>query len=912
MMNLFDLSAGMAGTKKAFRDGSIGGRNRPVGPNKAIDPVELHSDDKSLICESRKGSSVKRSNTIPMKMLIAQEMCKDTDAKRKPPNVIARLMGLDDALPGAPSVASSKRNLLDGEDCKQRQVGYLDRSKSKELQSCCNENKDFRDVYEVRRQSSRSNFLDDGALQNGFYESRNDKRMAFVREKFIEAKRLATDEKLLESKEFHDALEVLSSNRDLFLKFLDEPNSLFLSGSEEHHFIPSPPQTKRITVLRPSKTNETKFKVKNQYDSGSELRNTIWNSGFAHHPMTEKLPEPTRIVVLKPSPRKHLDLKSPVTPFSSSPERPRKGDGHGGQKPRDPDGRNMAESLSRHRRDESLLSSVFSNGYVGDDSSFNRSENYVGEDYDNSDSEIGSYWDFMSNRYGSPYSHSPLNRASRSPESSSVVREAKKRLSERWALVTSNVLNQEKLQGRRSSGTLGEMLSINELKMENRNDNLGFRVEEFRMIRRTKEENGNEGSSGCSLSRSKSVPASSPTYGSIRLNTDDSDSRTDKSVATKSQSGKTSFKGRVTSLFFSKSKRSGRDDSFSSQLENSADTVDNINGNSSQAIQPNVPEISLSGKFEAESGQISPPVVPSDDSDTSKSSLKASLSHEEPGLSSSSENHDTLQMPEKNTDNEKNSENQNHPSPTSILDAPFKDESNENAPHSSKFAPSDNPQALSRSPPIESIARTFSWDDHCSRAPLPASLKLSRAICSKEDEDDPKDLIVVQNLLTASGLYKNKLSTIFNGWHSPDIPLDPNLLDELSDLKEGGVRNRERRSNQKLIFDCLNLVLQELGHSVEQGAYQSTAIVAEDEGLLAAQVWPVVKSKLSGEGKRSAGEAENGGLVVERLLGRELTCSGGWTELMQSELAAISREIGEEVLEELVGEVLVGMMMTLS
>lgn len=939
----------MAGTKKAFRDGSIGGRNRPIVANKAIDPVEIHSEDKPATCESRKGSSGKKASTTPMKMLIAQEMSKETDTRRKTPNVIARLMGLDDAMPGDPSVASTKRNLLDGgsvqsssevrglQDGQHQQIGYLDRLKSRELQSYCNVNREYRDVYEVRQQSSRSNSLNVQAPQKGLHhENPNDKRMALVREKFIEAKRLATDEKLLESKEFHDALEVLSSNRDLFLKFLEEPSSLFSCHLEEHHLIPLPPQTKRITVLKPSKTNETKSKVKHQYGSGFELQNTLWNSGFAHHPMTEKLSQPTRIVVLKPSPRKHLDLKSPATPVISSPELPRRGDSYGGLNPRDPiclretdkDMKlHIPESLGRHRRDESLLSSVFSNGYVGDDSSFNRSENYVGEDCNNSDSEISSSWDFMSNRYGSPYSHSSLSRASHSPESSSVTREAKRRLSERWALVASNGLCQEKLQGRRSSSTLGEMLAINELKMENRSEmrpgasgirSCG-REEGFRMpaaclsISRSKEENGDEGSTG-NLSRSKSVPSSSPTYVSIGLNTEDSDYRIDKSVVakgtTKSRSGKTSFKGRVTSLFFLKNKKSGRDESVSSHLENaengsqivSADIVDNKHDDSPQATETNVPEVSLPGNFEAESGQISFPVAVNDNLDERKISPEANLSHEEPGPSSSSENQEILRMPEKN------SENQDHPSPTSILDAPFKDEANENAPNSSKFASSDNPQALSRSPPIESIARTLSWDDPCSAAPSPASFELSRAISKAGEEDDPMELILVQNLLTTSGLYKNRLSTIFNGWHSLEIPLDPKLLDELSDVEEEVAKSREKRSNQKLIFDCVNLVLQEIGHSAEQCAYQSTKVcgVSEDETLLAAQVWPVVKNRLSGGEKCTVGGAENGSLVVDRLLGKELIGSG-WTELMQSELAAISKEIAGHVLDELFGEALVGM-----
>lgn len=917
-MNLFDLSTSMAGTKKAFGgDGSNGGRNRLVVANKVIDPVDIPRVDKPVTCESMKGSSGKKSSTKPMKMLIAQEMSKEMDSKRKSPNVVARLMGLDDSLPGDSSVLSTKRNFQDG--------GSVQIHAESRIHSYCNENKDYRDVYEIRKRPSRSNSFDDQVLQKGQHnENRNEKRMALVREKFMEAKRLATDEKLLESKEFHDALEVLSSNRDLFLKFLEEPNSLFSSHLEELNSIPSPPQTKRITVLKPSKTNEMKTKVKQQqHATASEIQSTLRCSSFSHRPMTEKLSQPTRIVVLKPSPRKHFDLNSPATPVVSSPEPPERGDCFGGLNSQDSLGSrevdkdiklHMRESLSRHRRDESLLSSVFSNGYVGDDSSFNRSDNYVeGEDCNNTDSEIVSSWDFMSNIYGSPCSHSSLSRVSYSPESS-VIREAKKRLSERWALVTSNGLYQEKLQGRRSSSTLGEMLAINELKMENRNDmapaTSGIRScgreEDFKMpasclsIGRIKDENGAEGSS-CNLSRSKSVPTSSSAFESIAAiaqSTEHSESFAEKSVlikgATKSRSGKISFKGRVSNLFFLKNKKGGRDESvsppFTSNADSlqfeSSDTVDHKIDGSLQAIQSQVPEVSPAVDFEVESGLISSPVAFTVNSEGSKTSPKVSLSPEEP--EPSSENPDIPSMPEKLN------ENQDHPSPTSTLDAPFKDDTIENTPNSSKFPTSDSPQALSRSPPIESIARTLSWDDSCSKGLSTAPFKLSRAFC-KAGEDDPEDLMLVQNLLKASGLCKNSLNTIFNGWHSPDIPLDPKLLDNLSDLNDEAAKNREKRSNQKLIFDCVNVVLREIAHSAELGALHC---LPGDEALLAGKVWPVVKKKLE--------EAENGSLVVDMMLGKEVMGSG-WTELMQTEVAAISKEIGVHVLDELFGEALVEM-----
>ncbi|KAI4341622.1 hypothetical protein MLD38_026321 [Melastoma candidum] len=81
--------------------------------------------------------------------------------------------------------------------------------------------------------------------------SKHEKKMDLVRQKFVDAKRLVTDEKLRHSREFHDALEVLSSNRELFLSFLQEPYSLF-SGNL-YKFQSLPRETKRITILRPSK-----------------------------------------------------------------------------------------------------------------------------------------------------------------------------------------------------------------------------------------------------------------------------------------------------------------------------------------------------------------------------------------------------------------------------------------------------------------------------------------------------------------------------------------------------------------------------------------------------------------------------------------------------------------------------------
>jgi hypothetical protein len=53
------------------------------------------------------------------------------------------------------------------------------------------------------------------------------------------------------------------------------------------------------------------------------------------------------------------------------------------------------------------------------------------------------------------------------------------------------------------------------------------------------------------------------------------------------------------------------------------------------------------------------------------------------------------------------------------------------------------------------------------------------------------------------------LGMVFTGWYLPDCPLDPALCDKLLDRKEEAAKSRERRSNQKLLFDYANMTLVE-------------------------------------------------------------------------------------------------------
>ncbi|KAL6954160.1 hypothetical protein U1Q18_047666 [Sarracenia purpurea var. burkii] len=489
VVNLFDMSTGVAGNKLLMdtphRDGSQHSRwqSDAARTSPIVEPVE----DKVIVSELRSSISYKKSNGTPMKMLIAQEMSKEMESKHNPPSVVAKLMGLD-GLPRQQSNSEARRSHSREYSRSHSDIplGYWQREHGLDMQrqheTCLvPEQNEYKDVYKIGHQSQKKSYGREKSPQKRRdNENANEEKMALIRQKFIEAKRLATDEKLRQSKQFHDALDVLSSNKDLFLKFLQEPSCLFAQNLYDLQSIPPPHETKRITVLRPSKMvdnnkfgglgneNEKQIKKASRKDQVIEQENTNTVFSPAKWRVDDNLTQPTRIVVLKPSPGKPHDLKAVVSPPYSSPTALRHE--HFCGEAEDDEAREsrqlakeitrqIRENLSGNSRDEIFLSSVFSNGYIGDESSFNISENEYALG-NCSESEVISpisrhSWDYM-NRFGSPHSSS-FSRASYSPDSS-VCREAKKRLSERWAMVATNGVCQEQRHIRRSSSTLGRCL----------------------------------------------------------------------------------------------------------------------------------------------------------------------------------------------------------------------------------------------------------------------------------------------------------------------------------------------------------------------------------------------------------------------------------------------------------------------
>ncbi|XVF21459.1 hypothetical protein REPUB_Repub12eG0092000 [Reevesia pubescens] len=899
-----------------------------------------------------------------MKMLIAQEMSKEVESKHNPPNVVAKLMGLD-ALPRqlnnlaaqrCHSRGSSRHSLSHSEiplEVWERDQDFSDKQMEYEVNPCQELNK-YKDVYEIWQHSPRTTYSRDSSPQKGrCIDNGNEKKMALVRQKFMEAKHLVTDEKLRQTKEFRDALEVLSSNRELFLKFLEEPNSTFpqhLYNFQSSSLPPEtkPPETKRITVLRPKIVEKEKFagigkKCDKQTKKAVQVgqvtggnRNNTACSPFPSPKVDEYPSQPTRIVVLKPSLGKAQDIKTVASPSPSSPRILHGGDFY--EEPEDYDAqesREVAKEITRHRcenlmghmRDETLVSSVFSNGYIGDDSSFNRSENeYAVENL--SDSEAMSptsrhSWDYI-NRFGSPYSSSSLSRASCSPESS-VCREAKKRLSERWAMMASNGSSQEQRHVRRSSSTLGEMLALSDTKKLVRSEVEGSNKEQEPRgsasciaTNLNKEESTSD--SPNNLIRSKSVPVSSTVYGA-RLNVEVSDPEASKELVpkelTKAKSMKSSLKGKVSSLFFSKNKKMNKEKSNGSQSTDESPSATpgtpgspiihsrKISKDASQCVNDNCIRECLSPVL---CGSASETPLP----DLTGMGQKQDMISVEGGLSVAKPS-----MPVHI------SENQDQPSPISVLEPPFEEDEN-TIPESSgniksvhrgpEVPPKSN--LIDKSPPIESIARTLSWDDSCSEtATFYPSKHSSVSPGAKEEEQDW--VSSVQSLLSAAGLNgEARFESLIARWHSPESPLDASLRDKYANLNDEEplheAKRRLWRSNRKLVFDCVNAALLEITGYGSDSCMRAMSfgraqmrIMEGASPMLVEHVWAQMKEWFSGEVKCFEGEDGNSNsLVVERVVHKEVV-GKGWVDHMKLEIDNLRTEIEVKLLEELVEEAVV-------
>ncbi|EFH60196.1 hypothetical protein ARALYDRAFT_319541 [Arabidopsis lyrata subsp. lyrata] len=626
-----------------------------------------------------------------MKKLIAREMSNEVvEDRQSSNNVVAKLMGLETSTPRSRSRSSSRCSL-----------------------TCVGSSNEAGKFHKHHREDE---IWDQKKARKGKCDgSMSDKHMDLVRRKFMEV----TDDKLHRSSEFQEALQVLSSNKDLFVKFLQESNSLLSQHlSDFHHPVLPHPEAKRITVLRPSKAvGVQKCLVEDSKKPVSLNQETGWIDDV----------QPTRIVVFKPSPGKSLDIKAIA---SSPPYFDEAGDAETRQVAKEIT-RQIRETFEGHCRNETISSSsssVLSNGYIDDDCSLNRS-NYEYPVGNITNSEIMSTssrhsWD-CANRFESPFSSSSFSRVSFSPDSS-VYREAKKRLSERWAMMSLNEDTQQPKNIPKVSTALGEVLALSETKVPTGSSEESNKVKQetrrsISCIGSGLDQVESTSDSLNTLERSKSVPE-------IRLNGGTSKAQAPKEL-TESRSLKSSWK--VSSLFFFRNKKSYKDKTdVPSQLAIHRDAFQQKNIFTSEGDVEN--------------------------------------------------------------------ENQDQPSPVSVLQPAFEEECSVSAkprtPQGDKMSLKSN--LIDKSPPIGSIARVFSWEDESYTNTTKPAMGI---------EEDENWYGFVKTLLTASGFSGS--DSLMTRWHSPESPLDPSLRDKFANKEL--IKRRKQRSTCKLVFDCVNAIITE-------------------------------------------------------------------------------------------------------
>ncbi|KAL4021769.1 hypothetical protein IC575_020585 [Cucumis melo] len=435
--------------------------------------------------------SSKGSFGAPVKKLLADEMSKETEMKKRSPNIIAKLMGLDGMPPTrcannrqkCPSEGSSPRCI--SKEKVGRRGTYFDGQVTKRSSK---DQQEFKDVFEVLETSKtgQSRNPDQGT---GYFEV-TESEMAFIRQKFLDAKRLSTDEKSQDSREFHDALDALESNRDLLLKFLHQPGSLFTRHLHDLQDVGSCSVRGCLPAIESLDNRKHDYPgFRDNSDRGTPPKNrsksinnhsSYSDSSFsAHSSKSSQILEskdeldhlPTRIVVLKPNIGKVQNARNIIFQAHSfeecsdlgelkTVERTNK-EFRGKKDSLDKkvvsrhsckESREIPNGKTRQMRNEvsvSPLNSTCSNfqGYAGDESSCSLSGNESSEEPVVRNVNLKS-----SSNLNMGYRQS----SSRHKESS-ISREAKKRLTARWR---SSRISEDKGVVSRGS-TLADMLAAN-------------------------------------------------------------------------------------------------------------------------------------------------------------------------------------------------------------------------------------------------------------------------------------------------------------------------------------------------------------------------------------------------------------------------------------------------------------------
>ncbi|XP_014513531.1 uncharacterized protein LOC106771964 isoform X1 [Vigna radiata var. radiata] len=486
----------------------------------------------------------------PIKKLLDEEMSPKSESKRRSPGVIARLMGLD-GLPFQQPINKQHKGLSENH----QKTPQLQKTRGKGVPYDCGSSRrglrdqqEFKDVFEVSEipKVESSRYPSPGCVDL----KTNDAEMSFIEQKFMDAKRLATHQDLQSSKDFRDTLEVLDSNKDLLLKYFKRPDSLFKKHLNDLQAVPLQSHYRHAETMDIEKYEDDlswrsdREKTRLNYNRSHERHLDGYPCHFDKRHVMHSSPKssklqfqgrheqdavPTKIVLLKPN----LGKVKNGTRIASSPCSHNFLSGHEGDSelcqvtnlPESAsswrqdsfESREIAKEITRQMRNSlnnsgMMLSTSRIAGYAGDDSSCSISGNESPDISGEITATLGNSFD-LNNR---------SRRSSRSGESS-VSREAKKRLSERWKMTHKS----QEVQGISRSSTLAEMLSIPDKDLKAANfvgtatgegfhDKFTPNSEPAKWVEPLGISSRDGWKDGCigSLSRSQSLPSSSTSFGS--------------------------------------------------------------------------------------------------------------------------------------------------------------------------------------------------------------------------------------------------------------------------------------------------------------------------------------------------------------------------------------------------------------
>ncbi|KAG8374296.1 hypothetical protein BUALT_Bualt11G0117000 [Buddleja alternifolia] len=798
-------------------------------------------------------SSLRRATGRPRKKLLAEEMYKEVESKRRSPSIIARLVGLEGLL--SPGHHKQQKRLSDS--CQQKNASISIQPNRQTYDGRSNrrsstEQQEFRDVHEDFEASHLVNRRCSSRWSANSILTKHE--MALIQQKYKDAKHISTNGKFRGSIELGDTSGMLD---------LDNVNHL-----HDLQVNPSSTLVRDTAVLKPrsSAKYEGNFKAwKSERDTSKKNttshleredgllleRHNYHRARISHQSSKIQLEEkhekkilPTRIVVLKPNlgnihnvgiSGSSPDYSHGYWPNFREPEEYvggvetvswRRKDSScdvGLSKPASKEAREIAREITRRMRggcDETVdaKSSGF-RGYAGDESSYDAHDS----DFD---SEIEMFKLVSRNSFGDD------NKRCRKYPACSLVewslREAKKRLSERWKMTR----RYQDLELVGQSKTLGEMLAIPDkearpkcLNAKTRNDPLGISSRD-----------GWKDEINRTSSRSRSLPPSTD-GGSQRRGTHHEALAGEKHVMRSEpiRLGRVKIAKRNRShkeVFSSQDSKSRSKKSLPCESTHIKERESSSEANFEIEMEANIKDLShqmsrMAAKGDPYESPVSEVIMTAEHGSRTLSPKASHLVPKQP--SSVVDNGKAAIRDQKDSSLQKRPPEQGSPSLQYLLAEPDTSESSKEADHTSPVSVFEVPFTEDTSSSSESFERvnaelhelrmqlqllkmeSCSYADVSTLASIEKEIALLYSLLSEGNNilgAESWEISYALDVLIECGLQESGFDMFVTKWHSPDCPLDPKLFNNLE--KNYSDDNIDLRLERRLIFDRLNWVIVEI------------------------------------------------------------------------------------------------------